>query len=91
MYRLCIHFQIRLTSGQALTQSFQAKEPLSAVRVYVQMNGSEVPDNFTFMTTFPRKVFTPEDFDKPLSALGTLQFVSYCKNLKSWNTKKELL
>lgn len=62
--------QIRLTSGQALTQSFQAKEPLSAVRVYVQMNGSEVPDNFTFMTTFPRKVFTPEDFDKPLSALG---------------------
>lgn len=62
--------QIRLTNGQALTQSFSAKEPLSAVRVFVQMNGSDTPDNFTFMTTFPRKVFTPEDFDKPISALG---------------------
>lgn len=62
--------QIRLTNGQALTQSFSAKEPLSAVRVFVQMNGSDTPDNFTFMTTFPRKVFTTEDFDKPISALG---------------------
>lgn len=66
----CIYFQIRLTNGQALTQSFSAKEPLSAVRVYVQMSGSDTPDNFTFMTTFPRKVFTPEDFDKSISALG---------------------
>ena len=68
-------FQIRLTNGQALTQSFAAKEPLSAVRVYVQMNGADTPDNFTFMTSFPRKVFTPEDFDKPISALGKYRLI----------------
>lgn len=60
---------MRLACGQALTQSFNVKEPLSAVRLFVQLNqGPDVP--FGMMTTFPRKVFADEDYDKPLDALG---------------------
>ena len=64
-------FQIRLTNGQALTQTFGAKEPLSAVCLYVELNrtdGQTAP--FSLMTSFPRKVFGPDDMDKPLDALG---------------------
>lgn len=62
--------QIRLTTGQALTQTFNVKEPLSAVRLFVQLNSSAPDERFTLMTTFPRKVFVDEDFDKPLELLG---------------------
>lgn len=62
--------QIRLTNGQAITQSFSAKEPLAAVRVYVEMNRTDGNGPFTLMTTFPRKVFTAEDMEKPLNQLG---------------------
>lgn len=61
--------QVRLASGQALTQTFNVKEPLSAVRLFVQLNqASDIP--FALMTTFPRKVFGEEDYDTPLEALG---------------------
>lgn len=61
--------QVRLTTGQALTQTFNVKEPLSAVRLFVQLNqDADVP--FALMTTFPRKVFAGEDYDKPLETLG---------------------
>ncbi|KAL4237750.1 UBX domain-containing protein 1 [Mactra antiquata] len=62
--------QIRLTNGQALTQSFSAKEPLAAVRLYVEMNRTDPPGPFTLMTSFPRKVFNGEDYEKPLTELG---------------------
>ncbi|XP_052769953.1 UBX domain-containing protein 1-like [Mya arenaria] len=62
--------QIRLTNGQALTHSFSAKESLAAVRVYVEMNRTDPPGAFNLMTSFPRKVFTPEDYEKPLVELG---------------------
>ncbi|KAK7104054.1 UBX domain-containing protein 1-like [Littorina saxatilis] len=62
--------QIRLTNGQALTQTFKAKETLAAVRVYVQMNRSDGSGPFTLMTSFPRKVFTEDDMGKPLTELG---------------------
>ncbi|KAL8623006.1 hypothetical protein ACOMHN_027126 [Nucella lapillus] len=62
--------QIRLTDGKALTQSFNVKEPLAAVRVYISMNRTDGNGPFTLMTTFPRKVFTEEDMDKPLTELG---------------------
>lgn len=61
---------MRLTTGQALTQTFGVKEPLSAVRLFVQLNSGTPDENFTLMTTFPRKVFAAEDFDKPLEMLG---------------------
>ena len=61
--------QIRLQDGQKLEQTFKAKEPLSAVRVFVQMKqGDSGP--LKLMTSFPRKVFSEDDYDKPLEVLG---------------------
>jgi len=64
-------FQIRLPNGQALTHVFGTKEPLSAVRLYIEMNrtdGNSGP--FTLMTNFPKKVFASEEYDTPLENLG---------------------
>lgn len=61
--------QVRLQDGTTLTETFNVNEQLSAVRVFIQMKtGSDLP--FGLMTSFPRKVFGFDDFDKPLSALG---------------------
>ncbi|RUS77393.1 hypothetical protein EGW08_014839, partial [Elysia chlorotica] len=62
--------QIRLTNGQALTQTFGAKEPLSAVRLYVEMNRTDASGPFSLMTSFPRRVFSSPDMDMPLESLG---------------------
>jgi hypothetical protein len=64
--------QIRLSDGTTLVQTFKAKEPLSAVRVYVQMNRSDGDKSaiVKFMTSFPRKIFSEEDYEKPLETLG---------------------
>ena len=63
--------QIRLQDGGKLEQTFKSKEPLSAVRVFVQMNrGSGDPAPIKLMTSFPRKVFAEEDYEKPLEVLG---------------------
>lgn len=62
--------QIRLTNGQALTQTFGVKEQLSAVRLYVEMNRTDGDSPFLLMTSFPKKVFKEEDFEKPLDHLG---------------------
>lgn len=62
--------QIRLTNGQSLTQTFAVKEPLAAVRLYIEMNRTDPPGRFTLMTSFPRKVFSGDDFEKPLTELG---------------------
>ncbi|CAL1537316.1 unnamed protein product [Lymnaea stagnalis] len=62
--------QIRLTNGQALTQTFGAKEPLSAVRLYIEMNRTDPQGPFSLMTSFPRKVFTSTDMEMPLDLLG---------------------
>ncbi|KAK3702567.1 hypothetical protein RRG08_042560 [Elysia crispata] len=62
--------QIRLTNGQALTQTFGAKEPLSAVRLYVEMNRTDTTGPFSLMTSFPRRVFSSADMDMPLDSLG---------------------
>ncbi|XP_013788689.2 UBX domain-containing protein 1-B-like [Limulus polyphemus] len=62
--------QIRLTNGQTLTNSFGASEALAAVRLYIELNRTDGGLPFSLMTTFPRKVFTEEDMQKPLKALG---------------------
>lgn len=67
--------KIRLTNGSALTQTFGVKEPLSAVRLYVDMNRTDGSDPFSFMTSFPRKVFSSTDMDTPLDALGKYTFL----------------
>ncbi|ETE57362.1 UBX domain-containing protein 1, partial [Ophiophagus hannah] len=47
------------------------QEQLAAVRLYVELNrkdGGEDP--FHLLTSFPRRVFTEEDMEKPLQELG---------------------
>lgn len=62
--------QIRLTNGQSIVQAFNVKEVLAAVRVYIELNRSDGDAPFSLMTSFPRKVFTNEDYEKPLEQLG---------------------
>lgn len=62
--------QIRLTNGQALTQKFGVKEPLRAVHLYVELNRTDGAGAFSLMTTFPRRIYTHDDLDKPLESLG---------------------
>lgn len=62
--------QIRLTNGQALTQTFSAKEPLAAVRVYIETNRTDGSGPFSLMTNFPKKIFQGDDYEKPLDVLG---------------------
>lgn len=61
--------QLRLPSGQVLTQTFGCKERLANVRLYVELN-SEVKQPFTLMTNFPKTIFTDDDMEKPLYDLG---------------------
>lgn len=61
--------QIRLLNGSTLVETFDVKEQLSAVRLFVQINQG-IDEPFGLMTNFPRKVYTDEDFEKPLETLG---------------------
>lgn len=72
-----IKFQLRLTNGQTLTQSFGSKEQLSAVRLFIEMNRTDDSGPFKLMTNFPKKVFTEDDYDTPLDVLGMLYLLSY--------------
>ena len=63
--------QIRLVDGSKLEQVFKSRETLSSVRLFVQMNRPQTDTSVVkLMTTFPRKVFTEEDYEKPLEILG---------------------
>jgi len=63
--------QIRQTNGQPLVHSFGAKESLAAVRLYVEMNRTDgVAGQVKFMTNFPKKVFTDEEYENSLENLG---------------------
>ncbi|CAH1726643.1 UBX domain-containing protein 1 [Aphis gossypii] len=62
--------QIRLTNGQTIVQTFNVKEMMAAVRVYIELNRSDGDAPFCLMTSFPRKVFTSDDYEKPLDELG---------------------
>lgn len=62
--------QVRMLDGTTLVETFDAKEQLAAVRLFVQLKLGPNPVPFGLMTTFPRKVFTAEDFDTPLEKLG---------------------
>lgn len=75
-----VKLQIRLPNGNALSGTFGAKEPLSAVRLYIEMNAKETEGAFNLMTNFPRKTFGNEDYDKPLDSLGKYPLTSifYC-------------
>ncbi|XP_066438294.1 UBX domain-containing protein 1 [Eleutherodactylus coqui] len=63
--------QVRLLDGTALSQTFRAREQLAAVRLYVELNWPGGPEGpFNLLTSFPRRVFTEEDMEKPLQELG---------------------
>ncbi|XP_053133666.1 UBX domain-containing protein 1 isoform X2 [Hemicordylus capensis] len=63
--------QVRLLDGTSLTQTFKAKEQLAAVRLYVELNRKDSGEEpFNLLTSFPRRVFTEEDMEKPLQELG---------------------
>lgn len=66
--------QVRLQDGSTLMETFGVKEQLSAVRVFIQMKAAEAlgTDNFDLMTSFPRKVFKGDDYEKPLDVLGLI-------------------
>lgn len=62
--------QIRMLDGSTLVETFDAKEQLAAVRLFAQLKMGVSAAPFGFMTTFPRRVFTSEDFETPLDKLG---------------------
>ncbi|KAM8940465.1 UBX domain-containing protein 1 isoform 2-T2 [Pelodytes ibericus] len=63
--------QVRLLDGSALSQTFRAREQLAAVRLYVELNWpGGVAGPFNLLTSFPRRVFTEDDMEKPLQELG---------------------
>ncbi|XP_067399947.1 UBX domain-containing protein 1 isoform X1 [Emydura macquarii macquarii] len=62
--------QVRLLDGTSLTQTFKAKEQLAAVRLYVELNSKDGGEPFHLLTSFPRRIFTDEDMEKPLQELG---------------------
>lgn len=66
--------QIRLPDGRALSHTFGAKEPLAAIRLFLEMNAQDLTQdgNYKLMTTFPKKIFTNDDYDKPLDMLGEI-------------------
>lgn len=66
--------QIRLQDGSTITEVFSVKEQLSAVRLFIQIKTNNT-EAFGLMTTFPRKVFTDDDYDKPLDVLGLVPSV----------------
>jgi len=45
---------------------------MAAVRVYIELNRSDGDAPFCLMTSFPRKVFTSDDYEKPLDELGNV-------------------
>jgi hypothetical protein len=62
--------QIRLTDGKSMIQTFDAKEPLAAVRVWIEVNRTDGAGPFNIMQTFPRKVYQDEDMVRSLNDLG---------------------
>jgi len=63
--------QVRLPSGAPLVHAFGVKEPLSAVRLFVQINRTDGgTGEVKLMTNFPKKVFGDEDYDNTLENLG---------------------
>ena len=62
--------QIRLPNGTALTGTFLANDPLSLVKIFIEINRTDgVRGNFSMQTTFPSKIFTDEDMETTLEEL----------------------
>ena len=64
------NLQIRLICGKALTQQFGVNDTLAAVRLYVKQLDQSYESDITFMTTFPRRVFSESDMGCSLANLS---------------------
>ncbi|VDK72703.1 unnamed protein product [Onchocerca ochengi] len=64
--------QVRLLNGLIIKEKFKSDEPLSHVRLWVELHSKDTMDGipFTLMTPFPRKIFTDEDMAVPIKVLG---------------------
>jgi len=63
--------QIRLPNGKTLVQTFGVQEPLASVRLYIELHRTDGGSGpFNLMTNYPKKVYSDEDYDTPLAALG---------------------
>lgn len=62
--------QVRMLDGSTLVETFDAKEQLAAVRLFVQLKLGDGSAPFGLMTSFPRKVFGGDDYDNSLEMLG---------------------
>ncbi|KFO29438.1 UBX domain-containing protein 1 [Fukomys damarensis] len=66
--------QVRLPDGTSLTQTFQAREQLAAVRLYVELHRGGEPggtqDPVQLLSGFPRRAFSEADMERPLQELG---------------------
>lgn len=66
---------VRLPDGSSIQEDFNSKEPLAAVKLYVQLNRKDLPSdhpesgNITFKLP-PATLFTSEDLERPLVDLG---------------------
>lgn len=66
---------IRLPDGSSLQQEFKSRESLAAVKLFVQLNRKDMPNdapesgNIQFKIP-PATVFTDDDMDRPLVDLG---------------------
>jgi len=60
---------------------------MAAVRVYIELNRSDGDAPFSLITSFPRKIFTSDDYEKPLDQLGNIKIKSYfiIPNLNSYD------
>jgi len=79
----CCNVQIRLFTGEAVTQKFGVREQLAAVRLFAhsKIAGGQIDGDIaalTFATAFPpRRVFTEEEMMMSLGDLGSTVHVPY--------------
>lgn len=58
---------------------------LASVRVYIELNRSDGDSPFSLMTSFPRKVFTNDDYEKPLEQLGNIILLIISLKIRLFN------
>lgn len=66
---------IKLPDGSNLQQDFNSREPLAAVKLYVQLNRKDMDQDDPYVGSFtfrlpPATLFTSEDLERPLVDLG---------------------
>jgi len=79
--------QFRFPSGPLATQTFKAKEPLSAVHCWLAVNRPAPSPHsaITLSTSYPKRVFTQEEMQMPLDSLDLVPSASLMVHYKLSN------